>query len=92
MLCSPMAAVAADIYNTSTGILSIARVTVGDILYSDVKATIGEVISVGTYSDDSHDTYDASTNRLTIPIVNIVAETCYNLLQRCCCCHPSKCN
>jgi len=80
MLCSPMAAVAADIYNTSTGILSIARVTVGDILYSDVKATIGEVISVGTYADDSYDTYDASTNRLTIPIVNVGAATYYNVV------------
>ena len=62
-------ATAFDTYSTSTGILSISKVAVGDTLYSDVKATIGQVLSVGTTATDSYDTYNASTNRLTIPVV-----------------------
>jgi hypothetical protein len=60
-------ATAFDTYSTSTGILSISKVAVGDTLYSDVKATIGQVLSMGTTATDSYDTYNASTNRLTIP-------------------------
>ena len=63
-------ATAADIYNASTGILSITKVAVGDTIYSDVKVTIGEVVSIGTLTDDSYDTYDSKTNRLTIPVVS----------------------
>ena len=72
-------ATASDTYSTSTSILSISKVAVGDTLYSDVKATIGQVISVGTSATDTydtHDTYTASTNRLAILVV-VVGSTTY---------------
>ena len=73
-------ATAADIYNASTGILSITKVAVGDTIYSDVKVTIGEVVSIGTLTDDSYDTYDSKTNRLTIPVVSAYGNKYYNVV------------
>ena len=73
-------ATASDTYSTSTGILSIPKVAVGDTLYSDVKATIGQVISVGTSATDTYDTYTASTNRLAIPVVVVGSTTYYNVV------------
>ena len=73
-------ATAFDTYSTSTGILSISKVAVGDTLYSDVKATIGQVLSVGTTATDTYDTYTASTNRLTIPVVVVGTATYYNVV------------
>ena len=73
-------ATASDTYSTSTGILSISKVAVGDTLYSDVKATIGQVISVGTSATDTYDTYTASTNRLAIPVVVVGSTTYYNVV------------
>ena len=73
-------ATASDTYSTSTGILSISKVAVGDTLYSDVKATIGQVISVGTSATDSYDTYTPSTNRLAIPVVVVGSTTYYNVV------------
>ena len=73
-------ATASDTYSTSTGILSISKVAVGDTLYSDVKATIGQVVSVGTSATDSYDTYTPSTNRLAIPVVVVGSTTYYNVV------------
>lgn len=78
--CASQSALASDTYSTSTGILSISKVAVGDTLYSDVKATIGQVISVGTSATDSYDTYTASTNRLAIPVVVVGSTTYYNVV------------
>ena len=46
--------IAADTYNTGTGVLTVAQIAVGDTLYSNVRATIGQVISVGTASSDTY--------------------------------------
>ena len=56
------------------------KVAVGDTVYSDVKITIGEVISIGTLTDDSYDTYDPKTNRLTIPVVSAYGNKYYNVV------------
>lgn len=71
---------ASDSYNTSTGVLTISKVAVGDTLYSDVKATIGQVLSVGTSATDSYDTYTVSTNRLAIPVVVVGSTSYYNVV------------
>ena len=46
MVCWSFPALSADSYNSNTGVLSIARVAVGDTVYSDVKITIGEVVEL----------------------------------------------
>ena len=69
---------ASDSYDSSTGILSISSVAVGDTLYSTVKITIGGVISVGTQTTDSYDTYNGTT--LTIPVVTVGTTTYYNVV------------
>ena len=38
---------AADIYDAKAGILTIGTVSVGDVLYSNVKVTVGNILSVG---------------------------------------------
>jgi hypothetical protein len=80
MVCWSFPALSADSYNSNTGVLSIARVAVGDTVYSDVKITIGEVVSIGTLTDDSYDTYDSKTNRLTIPVVSAYGNKYYNVV------------
>ena len=80
MVCWSFPAFSADSYNPNTGVLSIARVAVGDTVYSDVKITIGEVVSIGTLTDDSYDTYDSKTKRLTIPVVSAYGNKYYNVV------------
>ena len=80
MVCWSFPALSADSYNSNTGVLSIGRVAVGDIVYSDVKITIGEVVSIGTLTDDSYDTYDSKTKRLTIPVVSAYGNKYYNVV------------
>ena len=80
MVCWSFPALSADSYNSNTGVLSIARVAVGDTVYSDVKITIGEVVSIGTLTDDSYDTYDSKTKRLTVPVVSAFGNTYYNVV------------
>ena len=80
MVCWSFTALSADSFNPNTGVLSIARVAVGDTVYSDVKITIGEVVSIGTLTDDSYDTYDSKTKRLTVPVVSAFGNTYYNVV------------
>jgi len=80
MVCWSFTALSADSFNPNTGVLSIARVAVGDTVYSDVKITIGEVVSIGTLTDDSYDTYDSKTKRLTIPVVSAYGNKYYNVV------------
>ena len=72
--------VAADTYHTGTGVLTVAQIAVGDTLYSNVKATIGQVISVGTTSSDTYSKYVPATNRLSIPSVTIGSTTYYDVI------------
>jgi hypothetical protein len=70
---------ATDTYNHLNNQLSIPAVILGDTVYRDVVITVGEVLTVGGTSSDpkysakpssSPDTYNPTTNRLTIPNVN----------------------
>jgi hypothetical protein len=72
---------AADTYYISTGILTISSIAVGDTLYSSVKITISNVLSVGTQAvDDSYDTYNPENNQLTIPMVNVGNSIYFNVV------------
>ena len=77
----PFKAWAADTYDSSTSILTISSVAVGDILYTNVKAIVKSVESVGTSSvTDSYDTYNTLKNQLTIPVVSVGASVYYNVV------------
>jgi hypothetical protein len=77
----PFKAWAADTYDSSTSILSISSVAVGDILYTNVKATVKSVESVGATSvTDSYDTYNTTKNQLTIPVVSVGTNVYYNVV------------
>jgi hypothetical protein len=68
---------AADTYDSSTNVLSIPLVKVGDSLYQDVKVTVGTIVSVGAGpSADTFDTYNTSNGQLSIPVVS-VGDTLY---------------
>ena len=72
---------AADTYDSSTSILTISSVAVGDILYTNVKAIVKSVESVGTSSvTDSYDTYNSLKNQLTIPVVSVGSSVYYNVV------------
>jgi len=72
---------AADSYNSSTGVLSIPLVKVGDIFYTNVDITFSSY-SVGTASSPplSYDTFNLLNNQLSIPSVNVGAQTYSNLV------------
>ena len=77
----PFKAWAADTYDSSTSILTISSVAVGDILYTNVKAIVKSVESVGTSSvTDSYDTYNTLKNQLTIPVVSVGSSVYYNVV------------
>jgi endo-1,4-beta-xylanase len=74
-------ACAADSYDTNTSVLSISSVAVGDILYSNVKITLGDVVSVGSHTvADSYDTYNPVNNQLSIPVVQVGKSTYYSVV------------
>ena len=75
------AAQAADSYNSTSGILSIPLVKVGETFYTNVDITLLSY-SLGTASSTplSYDTYNPSNNQLSIPVVNVGALTYYNLV------------
>ena len=74
-------ACASDTYDSSTSILTISSVAVGDILYTNVKATVKSVESIGTSSvTDSYDTYNTLKNQLTIPMVYVGTSVYYNVI------------
>jgi hypothetical protein len=66
-----MVAVSARAADTFDGVvLTIPLVRVGTQLYSNVRVTFGQLVNVGGGPAlDSFDSYDAATNRLTIPSV-----------------------
>ena len=72
---------AADVYDSKTGILTIGTVSVGDILYSNVKVTVGNILSVGVVEiDDSYDQYNAVNNQLQIPVVSVGEQKYFNVI------------
>jgi hypothetical protein len=72
---------AADTYDSSTNLLQIPLVKVGDTLYQDVQITVGTVVSIGTGpTADSFDTYNSSNGLLSIPVVNVGSTTYYDVV------------
>jgi uncharacterized repeat protein (TIGR03803 family) len=74
------AAYGADTY--SGGTLSIPTLAIGNGTYSNVEVTIGSRVSgpVGTAPNGSEDTYDPSTNLLTVQSVIDAGTTYYNVV------------
>lgn len=72
-------AIAADTYNSETGILTVPLVNVNETYYANVKLKVGSILSVGTKKSPSlaYDTYDVATNQLYIPIVHVGDLTYY---------------
>lgn len=71
---------AADSYDTSSSVLTIAQVKVGTTLYKNVTVLLGTVVSAGSTTEivaDTYDTYDTSTSRLSIPVVAVGSTTYY---------------
>lgn len=61
-----------DIYNATNNQLTIQKVNVGDITYTDVVITVAKVISImGGQPIGAVDSYIASLNRLAIPSVQV---------------------
>jgi hypothetical protein len=81
LFCSSLNALAADVFDPITSLLTISNVAVGQVLYSDVQVKLGVVVSIGTQSvDDSYDTYNPLTNQLSIPVVSVGATKYYNVV------------
>ena len=72
---------AIDSYNPANGVLTISKVAVGDVLYSNVSITVDKVLTVGAQAVvDSYDTYNTVNNQLSIPSVQVGAEKYYNVV------------
>lgn len=80
---------AADSFDPATNRLTISSVMVRDAIYTNVIIGIGTVVSVGGSSTDgvsvapstsAIDTFDLSTGQLTIPAINALGQTYYNVV------------
>lgn len=78
---SSLNALAADSYDASTNTLTISSVAVGDTLYTNVKITVGAILSLGAQTPtESYDTYNALNNQLSIPAVSVGTTNYYNVV------------
>lgn len=81
LLLGGSAGASADTYDAATNVLTIPLVTVGNTSYTNVRITVGGVISLGVgIAANTYDTYDAATNQLTIPSVLVGATTYTNVV------------
>jgi endo-1,4-beta-xylanase len=72
---------ALDSYNAASGVLTISKVAVGDVLYSNVKITVDKIIAASTQVvADSYDTYNPVNNQLIIPSVQVGSAKYYNVV------------
>ena len=72
---------ALDSYNSSTGVLSIPYVALGNVLYSNVNITVDKILAAGTQAvADSYDTYNPVNNQLSIPSVQVGTAKYYNVV------------
>ena len=63
---------ALDSYNAESGVLTISKVAVGNVLYSNVKITVDKILAASTQAvTDSYDTYNPVNNQLSIPSVQV---------------------
>lgn len=78
-LIAPLPASAIDVFDSSTGQLTIGQVMVGDTKYTDVVVTVADVVSGPSGSlifeenkfGPRPDTYDQTANQLIIPAVKV---------------------
>lgn len=71
---------AEDIFDPTTGILTIPQITVGQITYTDVKITVGSLLSIGVApANGVNDIYDSKKNQLQIPLVNSAGIRYFNV-------------
>ena len=82
LLCfSSLHVLAADSYDSATNTLTISSVAVGDTLYTNVKITVGTIVSLGSQTPtDSYDTYNSLNNQLSIPAVSVGTANYYNVV------------
>ena len=82
LLCfSSLTVLAADSYDSATNTLTISSVAVGDTLYTNVKITVGTIVSLGSQNPtDSYDTYNSLNNQLSIPAVSVGTANYYNVV------------
>ena len=81
LACSSLNTLAADSYDAATSTLTIPSVAVGDTLYTNVKITLGAVLSLGAQTPtESYDTYNALNNQLSIPAVSVGTSNYYNVI------------
>jgi hypothetical protein len=84
--CFSLAFVAAncwalDSYNAESGVLTISKVAVGEVLYSNVNITVDKILAASTQAvNDSYDTYNPVNNQLSIPSVQVGSAKYYNVL------------
>lgn len=71
-----------DSYDPATRTVTIPLVQVGIRYFRDVRATVGDLVSVGTASNVSgvFDRYDFATNRLTVPVVRVGNSLYFNVV------------
>ena len=72
---------ASDSYNSTTGLLSVPLVKVGNVFYTDVNIKFS-LIRVGAASSTSlsYDSYNSGNNQLSIPIVYAGSQLYYNVV------------
>ena len=72
---------ALDSYNSSSGVLTIPYVALGNVLYSNVNITVDKILAAGTQAvADAYDTYNPVNNQLSIPSVQVGTAKYYNVL------------
>ncbi len=75
------AAQAADTFDATHNILTIPLVVVGNTAYSNVRISVGAVLSIGAGSPTSSvDSFNPITNQLTIPSVTVGSLTYTNVV------------
>jgi endo-1,4-beta-xylanase len=86
LISFPLAFIAAncwaiDSYNSANGVLTISKVAVGDVLYSNVSITLDKILAVGSQAvADSYDTFNPDNNQLSIPSVQVGTEKYYSVV------------
>lgn len=72
---------AEDTFDSTTGILKIPEIKVGQVTYTNVQITVGDLISIGVApANGTNDSYDSNSNQLQIPMVSVSGTKYYNVV------------
>jgi 6-phosphogluconolactonase (cycloisomerase 2 family) len=71
---------ATDLYDAAGKVLTIPTLEIGSATYSDVKVTVGKIVTLpsGSFPNDSVDRYDPVSGQLTVPSVELNNAIYYN--------------